>query len=135
MILVYTVGEISGGKSRFDYIFYYETLWISKNVKLFIRSNNKIIQFLFDKGHINPAVTWACLITNKISVLRALSYMVSQLIGGILGSALLKSILPKNIQYSMGCHGLNPLLTPGQGFGAEVIFTAIFIFVVFATGN
>jgi len=84
-------------------------------------------------GHINPAVTWACLITNKISVLRALAYMVSQLIGGILGSALLKSILPKNIQYSMGCHGLNPLLTPGQGFGAEVIFTAIFIFVVFAT--
>jgi aquaporin PIP len=89
----------------------------------------------FDKGHINPAVTWACLITNKISVLRALSYMVAQLIGGILGSALLKSILPNKVQYSMGCHGLNPLLTPGQGFGAEVIFTAIFIFVVFATGN
>jgi hypothetical protein len=33
----------------------------------------------------------------------------------------------------MGCHSLNPKLTPAQGFGAEVIFTFIFIFVVFAT--
>jgi len=96
MILVYTVGEVSG-------------------------------------GHINPAVTWACLITNKVSVLRALTYIVSQLLGGIIGSALLKSILPPELQHGMGCPGLNPKLTPGQGFGAEVIFTAIFLFVVFAT--
>jgi len=96
MILVYAVGEISG-------------------------------------GHINPAVTWATMITNKISVVRGLTYIIFQLLGGIVGSALLKSILPPQIQYSMGCHGLNPKLTAGQGFGAEVIFTAIFLFVVFAT--
>jgi len=96
MILVYAVGEISG-------------------------------------GHINPAVTWATMITNKISVIRGLTYIVFQLLGGIIGSALLKSILPPELQYSMGCHGLNPKLSSGQGFGAEVIFTAIFLFVVFAT--
>jgi glycerol uptake facilitator-like aquaporin len=84
-------------------------------------------------GHINPAVTWATLITNKISVLRALTFIVFQLLGAIIGSALLKSILPPALQFSMGCHGLNPKLTPSQGFGAEVIFTAIFLFVVFAT--
>jgi glycerol uptake facilitator-like aquaporin len=33
----------------------------------------------------------------------------------------------------MGCHSVNAALTPAQGFGAEVIFTFIFIFVVFAT--
>jgi len=96
MILVYAVGEISG-------------------------------------GHINPAVTWATMITNKISVVRGLTYIVFQLLGGIVGSALLKSILPPELQYSMGCHSLNPKLSPGQGFGAEVIFTAIFLFIVFAT--
>jgi len=96
MVLVYAVGEISG-------------------------------------GHINPAVTWACLVTHRISVLRAVSYIISQLVGAIIGSALLKSIIPPEFQFSMGCHTLNPLLTPAQGFGAEVIFTFIFIFVVFAT--
>lgn len=96
MVLVYAVGEISG-------------------------------------GHINPAVTWACLITHKISLLRAVTYIISQLIGAIVGSALLKSIIPPDFQFGMGCHSLNPLLTPAQGFGAEVIFTFIFIFVVFAT--
>jgi len=33
----------------------------------------------------------------------------------------------------MGCHFINPEMTAGQGFGCEVIFTFIFIFVVFAT--
>jgi len=96
MVLVYAVGEISG-------------------------------------GHINPAVTWACLVTHRISLLRALTYIVSQLVGAIVGSALLKSIIPPDFQFGMGCHSLNPLLTPAQGFGAEVIFTFIFIFIVFAT--
>jgi len=45
----------------------------------------------------------------------------------------LKSILPVSLQFGMGCHSVNDLLKPAQGFGAEVIFTFIFIFVVFAT--
>jgi len=96
MVLVYTIGEVSG-------------------------------------GHINPAVTWACLITQRVSLLRAVVYIISQLLGAIVGSALLKSIIPPDFQFSMGCHSVNPLMTPAQGFGAEVIFTFIFIFVVFAT--
>jgi len=96
MVLVYAVGEVSG-------------------------------------GHINPAVTWACLLTNKISFIRALIYVIAQLCGAVVGSAVLKSILPTTLQYGMGCHSLNSALSPGQGFGCEVIFTFIFIFVVFAT--
>jgi len=96
MVLVYAVGEVSG-------------------------------------GHINPAVTWACLMTNKISFIRALIYVIAQLGGAVVGSGLLKSILPTKLQYGMGAHSINPLLSAGQGFGCEVIFTFIFIFVVFAT--
>jgi len=96
MVLVYSIGEISG-------------------------------------GHINPAVTWATLITCKLSIVRALVYWTAQIVGGIVGSVLLKGFLPPELQFTLGCHGLNAKMTPGQGFGVEVIFTFIFIFVVFAT--
>jgi len=98
MVLVYAVGEVSG-------------------------------------GHINPAVTWACLLTNKISFIRALIYVIAQLSGAVVGSALLKSILSQDlINLGMGCTNIDTTkITVGQGFGAEVIFTFIFIFIVFAT--
>jgi len=96
MVMVYTVGEISG-------------------------------------GHINPAVTWATFITGKISLLRALIYWASQLLGGMVGAGLLKGLIPDEIPTGLGCHSLNPLLSVGQGLGAEIVFTFIFIFVVFAT--
>jgi MIP family channel proteins len=96
MVLVYSIGEISG-------------------------------------GHINPAVTWATLITCKLSIIRAFVYWSAQIVGGIVGSALLSSLLPLELQFSLGCHSLNSKMTAGQGFGIEVIFTFIFIFVVFAT--
>jgi len=84
-------------------------------------------------GHINPAVTWALLVTDRISITRALVYWQSQFLGAILGSAILKGLLPYQLQSNLGCHFVNPLLTPGQGLGAEIIFTFIFIFVVFGT--
>jgi len=97
MVLVYAVGEISG-------------------------------------GHINPAVTWACLFTGKISVLRAVVYVFSQIVGAVIGASFLKSCLPIEVQNrGMGTHGINPAMTAAQGFGAETIFTFIFIFVVFST--
>jgi len=83
-------------------------------------------------GHINPAITWATLITNKISFLRAIIYWVSQLLGAIVGAAVLYG-LTSNIDSGLGCHNVNVKLNAGQGFGAEIIFTFIFVFVVFAT--
>ena len=45
-------------------------------------------------GHLNPAVTLAFLITKKLSVPRALLYMLAQLGGAILGSFLVKYVCP-----------------------------------------
>jgi len=95
-VLIYTIGEISG-------------------------------------GHINPAVTWATLVTNRISILRAFVYIVSQVLGAIVGAACLTVILPPAMRYSLGCHGVNPDLGAGRGYFIEVVFTFIFIFIVFAT--
>lgn len=96
MVLIYTIGEISG-------------------------------------GHINPAVTWALLITDRISITRALVYWTSQILGAIVGAAILSGLLPPQLQYSLGCHSVNSLLSAWQGLGCEIVFTFIFIFVVFAT--
>jgi glycerol uptake facilitator-like aquaporin len=46
-------------------------------------------------GHINPAVTWAVLITDRMSIVRAVVYFASQMSGAIVGSAVLQSILPE----------------------------------------
>eukprot|EP01118_Nematostelium_gracile_P007061 TRINITY_DN2287_c0_g1_i2.p1 TRINITY_DN2287_c0_g1~~TRINITY_DN2287_c0_g1_i2.p1 ORF type:complete len:301 (-),score=89.04 TRINITY_DN2287_c0_g1_i2:28-930(-) len=96
MVMIYTVGEISG-------------------------------------GHINPAVTWATLLTQKISILRALTYWVAQLLGALTGAGVLKGLIPEKLDTLLGCHGVSARLTVGQGLGAEIVFTFIFIFVVFAT--
>jgi len=85
-------------------------------------------------GHLNPAVTWACLLTKKISIIRALLYWVAQFSGAIIGALILRSILPTELQNQLGCHGLgHDSLTPAQGWFAETVFTAFFVFVVFAT--
>jgi len=96
MIMVYSVGEISG-------------------------------------GHLNPAVTWALLISNKLSLLRAICYVVAQMIGATVGSAILYSIHPQQLIFGMGCHGVNPKLTDAQGLWTEVVLTFILVFVVFST--
>jgi glycerol uptake facilitator-like aquaporin len=51
----------------------------------------------------------------------------------MVGAGLLKGLIPDEIPTGLGCHSLNPLLSVGQGLGAEIVFTFIFIFVVFAT--
>ena len=42
-------------------------------------------------GHMNPAVSIAMAVTFNITPVRAVLYVVAQVIGGIVGSALLKA--------------------------------------------
>ena len=48
-------------------------------------------------GHINPAVTVALLVTRKISVVRAVLFVVAQCLGAIIGAAFLK-VTTKSLQ-------------------------------------
>ncbi|NXC18839.1 AQP2 protein, partial [Corythaeola cristata] len=45
-------------------------------------------------AHINPAVTVACLIGSQVSFLRAVFYVVAQLLGAVVGAAILHEITP-----------------------------------------
>jgi len=115
-----------------------ETIDVSAQVLISLAHGFTIMVMIYSigeisGGHINPAVTWATVITRKLSVLRGICYIIAQLVGAIFGAALLEAILPESLRSNLGCHILNVELLPIQGYFAEVIFTFIFIFVVFAT--
>ncbi|XP_075227119.1 aquaporin prip isoform X2 [Lycorma delicatula] len=83
-------------------------------------------------AHINPAVTFGCVVTGKVTIIRALLYILSQCIGAIGGSATMKALLSESvIAKGVGNTGLAPYLTSVQGFGIEFFLGFILVFVVF----
>lgn len=84
-------------------------------------------------GHLNPAVTFGALTTGKISVRKAIAYVIAQLAGAIGAALLLQAIIPQALQGSLGAHGLGPGVSVGGGLLTETILTFTLVFVVFAT--
>jgi aquaporin Z len=90
--------------------------------------------------HINPAITLAMLTAGKIKVKDAIAYIMSQCLGGILGAAALLKIAERRLGYSLATNGLGQngygVHSPmGYSFvgclAAEIILTALFLFVIF----
>jgi glycerol uptake facilitator-like aquaporin len=83
-------------------------------------------------GHLNPAITIAMFLTSRISLIRAIIYVVCQLAGAIVGSAPVRAVDPFGFGAALGASNrLNSWANVGTGLGAELILTAIFVFVVF----
>lgn len=61
-------------------------------------------------GHINPAITLALLVGNQISLLRAVFYVVAQLVGAIAGAGILYGVAPVNAR---GKLAVNEVSTQG----------------------
>ncbi len=89
--------------------------------------------------HVNPAVTIAMLVARKISVQDGIAYIVTQIIGALLASAVLLGILSGGVgdtsagiaEYSRSVHGLGAndvpsFLSVGSAIGIEVVLTACF---------
>ncbi len=84
-------------------------------------------------GHINPAVTIAMLLTNRIKAYDALVYIVAQLIGAVIGAGVLL-IVPSSISAgTFGMTVLNPSVSVFQGIVIEALITFVLMIVVFAT--
>lgn len=82
--------------------------------------------------HINPAITLGVLLSGRMSGKDVAMYMVFQVIGAVIGSAILYALV------STGAHG-GPTATGSNGFAdgmmlqafiAEAVFTFIFVLVV-----
>ncbi|KVH91873.1 Aquaporin-like protein [Cynara cardunculus var. scolymus] len=85
-------------------------------------------------GHINPAVTFGLLLARKLSLTRALFYMVMQCLGAICGAGVVKGFEGKT-QYNLLGGGANVVAhgyTKGSGLGAEIVGTFVLVYTVFS---
>ena len=90
-------------------------------------------------AHVNPAVTLGAALTRRIEPIEALGYVVAQFVGGILGALVLWGLFSQSPIYhrslqGLGADGYGKLslirIDAGGAFLAEVMLTALFVFVV-----
>jgi len=84
-------------------------------------------------GHINPAVTMGMLLARKITVVRAVLYIVMQSVGAVAGAALLRAVNPSYLKNDLCNTGVSENISSGQAFGVEFIITFVLVFTVFAS--
>uniref|UniRef100_A0A8C8YP35 Aquaporin-5 n=1 Tax=Prolemur simus TaxID=1328070 RepID=A0A8C8YP35_PROSS len=84
-------------------------------------------------GHINPAITLALLLGNQISLLRAVFYVVAQLVGAIAGAGTLYWLAPLNARGNLAVNALNNNTTQGKAMVVELILTFQLGLCVFAS--
>ena len=84
-------------------------------------------------GHINPAVTFAAWMTNKISAARGLMFIAAQLSGAVVGALLLLATIPAAADTNLGAHALGLDVSISMGLLMEIIVTFALVFVIFAT--
>ncbi|XP_022765036.1 probable aquaporin PIP-type 7a [Durio zibethinus] len=84
-------------------------------------------------GHINPAVTFGLFLARKLSVTRAIFYMVMQCLGAICGAAVVKGFMGKQfVRLGGGINSVSYGYTTGEGLGAEIIGTFVLVYTVFS---
>lgn len=84
-------------------------------------------------GHFNPAVTISMLCARHISLIRALSYILVQFVGALIGEGILFGMIPAKLHGTLGVTLLSNDIDKGQAFGIEFMATFIFVFVYFST--
>ena len=83
--------------------------------------------------HINPAITLGCLLAKRISGKDAIMYIVFQVIGAFIGSAILFALTSTTEVEGIGANMCQAGVTPVGGLIAEVVFTCVFVLVVLGT--
>lgn len=80
--------------------------------------------------HINPAITLGCMMSGRMGVKEGVGYMISQVVGAIVGSAII-FVLLQGIEVTATTTGANGYTCSTlTAFLAEAIFTFIFVLVV-----
>ena len=86
-------------------------------------------------AHFNPAVTLGFWITRRISLTSAITYWVSQLVGAIAASFLLRAVVPgePGAAVHFGVPMLAAGVSVGQGFLLEFVMTFFLVTAVWGT--
>ncbi|XP_042396428.1 probable aquaporin PIP2-6, partial [Zingiber officinale] len=84
-------------------------------------------------GHINPAVTLGLFLARKVSLVRAVLYMVAQCLGAICGVGIVKGIMKHQFnQFGGGANSVALGYSKGTALGAEIIGTFVLVYTVFS---
>ena len=84
-------------------------------------------------GHINPAVTFGLFLARKLSLTRAVFYMIMQCLGAICGAGVVKGFQPTPYEtLGGGANTVAPGYSKGSGLGAEIIGTFVLVYTVFS---
>nr|ASO96002.1 plasma membrane intrinsic protein subtype 2 aquaporin [Fragaria x ananassa] len=84
-------------------------------------------------GHINPAVTFGLFLARKVSLVRAVMYIVAQSLGAIAGVGLVKAFQKSYYtKYGGGANELAEGYSTGVGLAAEIIGTFVLVYTVFS---
>lgn len=84
-------------------------------------------------GHLNPAVTFAAVLTKKMSGARGLMFAAAQVAGAVVGTLLILATVPDANDTNLGAHALGPDVSIGMGLTMEIVVTFVLVFVIFAT--
>ncbi|KAJ6850287.1 putative aquaporin PIP2-6 [Iris pallida] len=84
-------------------------------------------------GHINPAVTFGLFLARKVSLARAVLYMVAQCLGAICGVGLVKAFQKHHYNtFGGGANSVAEGYSKGTALGAEIIGTFVLVYTVFS---
>jgi aquaporin PIP len=84
-------------------------------------------------GHVNPAVTFGMFLARKVSLPRAVLYVVAQCLGAVCGTALVRGI--QGSFYASnggGSNSVSPGYSKGTALLAEIIGTFVLVYTVFS---
>jgi len=86
-------------------------------------------------GHINCAVTIALMISSDCEIVDGIGIIISQLIGSIIGAALLAATVPDDMDATggLGCNGLADGYNAGNAFVGETLMTFLLMYTVYET--
>ncbi|KAK2144175.1 hypothetical protein LSH36_780g02042 [Paralvinella palmiformis] len=89
----------------------------------------------FGGAHMNPAVTFAMIISLKMSILRGIFYIIVQMAGGLAGAGFAYAITPSKYQDRLSATTLGHLVTPWQGYLTETWITCILVITIMGSTN
>lgn len=84
-------------------------------------------------AHFNPAVTFGVWLAGQMPGRRAATYVVAQLIGGLLAAWSLRAVFPAAVSPTLGTPALGSGIDPLVGLFVEAVLTLILVIAVFGT--
>jgi aquaporin PIP len=83
-------------------------------------------------GHINPAVTFALLLARKVTIPRAICYMIAQCAGAVCGVGVVRAVQGSTMfhEYGGGANYIHQGYSVGKGLVAEMVGTWLLVFTV-----